>query len=177
MQVRRVVTGQDEKGRSVFLADGPAPRAINFQDMPGYGIAQLWATQPGSATDTDLTLLGGSLIPGAGGTSLLFVSFPPDTVMAAPIDPQRAVTEMVENLPGLIDIFETQDPAMHRSPTLDYGLLLEGELWLELDDGEQRQLLPGDVVIQQGTRHAWRNRSQATAKAVFFMIGAASPTS
>lgn len=175
MQVRRIVTGHDEQGKSVFLADEPAPRAKSFQDMPGYGIAQLWATQPGGATGNDPTLLGGSLIPGPGGTSLLFVSLPPDSVMAAPIDPQRAVAEMIENLPGLIDIFEAQDPAMHRSPTLDYGLLLEGELWLELDDGEQRLLRPGDVVIQQGTRHAWRNRSQAVAKAVFFMVGAAAP--
>lgn len=105
MQVRRIVTGHDEQGKSVFLADEPAPRAKSFQDMPGYGIAQLWATQPGGATGNDPTLLGGSLIPGPGGTSLLFVSLPPDSVMAAPIDPQRAVAEMIENLPGLIDIF------------------------------------------------------------------------
>ncbi|SDG13307.1 MULTISPECIES: cupin domain-containing protein [Pseudomonadaceae] len=175
MQVRRIVTGHDEQGKAVFLADGPAPRAKNFQDMPGYGIAQLWATQPGSDAGRDLTLAGGSLVPGPGGTSLLFVSLPPDTVMAAPIDPQRAVAEMIENLPGLIDLFEVDDPAMHRSPAIDYGILLEGELWLELDDGEQRLLRPGDVVIQQGTRHAWRNRSQAVAKAVFFMVGAVPP--
>lgn len=175
MQVRRIVTGHDEQGNSVFLADAPVPRAKSFPDMPGYGIAQAWATQPGSATDSDLTQAAGSLIPGPGGTSLLFVSLPPDTVMAAPIDPQRAVAEMVESLPGLIDIFETQDPAMHRSPTLDYGVLLEGELWIELDNGEQRLLRAGDVVIQHGTRHAWRNRSSTVAKAVFFMVGVVPP--
>lgn len=171
MKVRRIVTGHDERGKSVFLSDGPAPRAKNFQDMPGYGIAQLWATQPDSYTGSDPTLAGGSLVPGPGGTSMLFVSLPPDTVMAAPTDPQRAVEELIEHLPGLIDLFEVDDPGMHRSPAIDYGLLLEGELWLELDDGEQRLLLPGDVVIQQGTRHAWRNRSQSVAKAVFFMVG------
>ena len=173
MQVRRVVTGHDEHGRSVFLSDADAPRAKNFQDLPGYGIAQLWATQPGNERDADLTTAGGSLIPGPGGTSLLMVSLPPDTVMAAPRNPERALAEMRESMPGLIDVFEAEDPAMHRSPTLDYGILLEGELWLELDNGEQRLLRAGDVIIQQGTRHAWRNHSEKPAKALFFMVGAA----
>lgn len=57
------------------------------------------------------------------------VSLPPDAVMAAPINPERALAEMRESMPGLIDVFESDDPAMHRSPTLDYGILLEGELW------------------------------------------------
>jgi hypothetical protein len=99
------------------------------------------------------------------------VSLPPDTVMAAPIQPERALAEMLEFLPGLIESFEKEDPAMHCTPTLDYGVLLEGELWLELDDGEQRLLQVGDVIIQQSTRHAWRNRSSRPAKALFFMLG------
>lgn len=101
----------------------------------------------------------------------MMVSLPPDTVMAAPIEPERALAEMLEFLPGLIETFEKEDPAMHRMPTLDYGVLLEGELWLELDNGEQRLLQVGDVIIQQGTRHAWRNRSSRPAKALFFMLG------
>lgn len=113
----------------------------------------------------------GSLVPGPGGHSLLLVSFPPDAVMAAPINPQRALAEMSEALPGLLGCFEPEHPGMHRTPTLDYGILLEGELWLELDEGEERLLRAGDVIIQQGTRHAWRNRSQQIAKAAFFMVG------
>ena len=173
MHVRRIVTGHDKQGHSVFVSDTAAPRATNFEDLPGYGIAQLWATEPGQPETHDLTQASGSLIPGPGGTSLLMVSLPPDTVMAAPIDPQRLVAQMIESLPGLLETFEAQDPAMHRSPTLDYGVLLEGELWLELDNGEQRLLKPGDVVIQHGTRHAWRNRSGQVAKALFFMVGTA----
>lgn len=172
MHVRRIVTGHDEQGNAVFVADAPAPRSKSFEDLPGYGISQVWATQPGLPTTEDLTQASGSLIPGPGGTSLLMVSLPPDTVMAAPLDPQRLVAQMIEAMPGLLETFEAADPAMHRSPTLDYGVLLEGELWLELDNGEQRLLRAGDVVIQQGTRHAWRNRSTQVAKAVFFMVGA-----
>ncbi|MCY1340677.1 hypothetical protein D9M68_343270 [compost metagenome] len=171
MQVRRVVTGHDESGRSVFLSDGPAPRHKDFQDLPGHGVAQIWCSGAGSEENGDPTLLYGSLIPGPGTTSLLMVNFPPDTVMAAPIDPDRALGELFDALPGLFECFEPDQPGMHRTPTIDYGILLEGELWLELDDGQEKLLRAGDVIIQNATRHAWRNRSQAVAKAAFFMVG------
>ncbi|MCY1374040.1 hypothetical protein D9M69_613520 [compost metagenome] len=92
--------------------------------------------------------------------------------MASPLDPQRAFAQMASALPGLFECFEAECSGMHRTPTIDYGVLLEGELWLELDNGEQKLVRPGDVVIQHGTRHAWRNKSQHPAKAVFFMTGA-----
>lgn len=174
MEVRRVVTGHSEEGRSVFISDEIAPRAKSFQDIPGYGMAQIWATDPENEGGADLSSMSGSLIPGPGGTSLLMISLPPDSIMAAPTNPQRALAEMMESLPGLIDHFEQESPGMHCTPTLDYGVVLEGEVWLELDDGEQRLLKAGDVVIQQATRHAWRNRSPKPVKAVFFMIGAKS---
>ncbi|HBO3146291.1 TPA: cupin domain-containing protein [Pseudomonas aeruginosa] len=167
MQVRRVVTGHDASGRSVVVADGIAPRHKDFQDFPGHGMAQVWCSGAGE----DPTLPQGSLVPGAGGVSLLMVSFPPDAVMAAPLDPQRAVGEMAEALPGLFECFEPDNPGMHRTPTIDYGILLEGELWLEMDDGQQTLVRAGDVIIQNATRHAWRNRSQQVAKAAFFMHG------
>ncbi|MNL10367.1 Cupin domain protein [compost metagenome] len=175
MQIRRIVTGHDLSGQAVFVADGAARRATDFVDIPGHGMAQLWATSCPprlSETPEDLTQLQGSLIPGVGETSLLAVSFPPDSVMASPVDPQRAFNEMAVALPGLFDCFEAEHPGMHKTPTIDYGVLLEGELWLELDNGEQRVIRPGDVVIQNGTRHAWRNKSQHSAKAIFFMVGA-----
>ena len=99
------------------------------------------------------------------------VSFPPDAVMAAPLNPERALGELIDALPGLFQCFEPDQPGMHRTPTVDYGILLEGELWLELDDGQEKLLRSGDVVIQNATRHAWRNRSQQVAKVVFFMVG------
>ncbi len=175
MQVRRIVTGHDSQGQAIFISDGAAPRATDFADIPGHGMAQLWTTpdQPRlSEAPEDLTRLQGSLIPGVGGTSLLAVSFPPDSVMAAPLDPQRAFEQMAAALPGLFECFEADHPGMHKTPTIDYGVLLEGELWLELDNGEQRLVRAGDVVIQNGTRHAWRNKSEQPAKAIFFMLGA-----
>lgn len=171
MQIRRVVTGHDEQGKSVFVSDASAARAKDFSDIPGYGFSQVWSRD--SASDADQSTLGGSLLPGVGGSSLLMISLPPDSVMAAPLNPQRALGEMVEALPGLIECFEPEAPGMHRTPTLDYVVILEGELWLELDNGEQRLVRSGDVVIQQGTRHAWRNKSERPARAAVFMQGLA----
>jgi len=175
MHVRRVVTGHDAQGRSVFVSDAAAPRARNFTDMPGYGIAQVWRNDtPTSLGDADdRTLDNGSLIPLPGGASLLMISLAPDAVMAAPLDPARALREMSAAMPGLLACFEAQDPAMHRTPTVDYVVILEGELWLELDDGQQRLMRAGDVVIQNATRHAWRNTSGRVARAAVFMQGLA----
>jgi len=171
MKVRRVVTGHDESGRSIFVSDGPAPRHHDFQDMPGHGVSQVWCTDENAGSTGDPTLLKKSLIPGPGSTSLLIVNFPPDGVMMSPIEPERAFSEMSNVLPGLFECFEPDQPGMHRTPTVDYGILLEGELVLELDDGEQKLLRAGDVIIQNATRHAWRNLTQKVAKAAFFMIG------
>lgn len=171
MQIRRVVTGHDEQGRSVFVSDASAPRAKDFKDIPGYGFSQVWCSA--TPAEADQSQQGGSLLPAAGGSSLLMISLPPDSVMAAPLDPQRAFGEMVEALPGLIECFEPEAPGMHRTPTIDYVVIIEGELWLELDDGQERLVRSGDVVIQNGTRHAWRNKSDKVAKAAVFMQGLA----
>ncbi|QXI26380.1 cupin domain-containing protein [Pseudomonas vanderleydeniana] len=175
MHVRRIVTGHDALGRSVFVSDEPAPRATDFIDMPGYGLTQVWRNDtPASLGGTgDCTLDNGSLIPFPGGSSMLMISLPPDTVMGAPLDPDRAFAQMSAAMPGLLECFEQQDPAMHRTLTVDYVVMLEGELWLELDEGQQRRVSAGDVVIQNGTRHAWRNKSGSVAKAAVFMQGLA----
>lgn len=175
MHVRRIVTGHDAQGRSVFVSDEPAPRANDFIDLPGYGVTQVWRNDtPASLGGTaDRTLENGSLIPLPGGSSMLMISLPPDTVMAAPLNPARAFAQMSTAMPGLLECFEQQDPAMHCTPTVDYVVILEGELWLELDDGQQRRVSVGDVVIQNGTRHAWRNQSERVARAAVFMQGIA----
>jgi quercetin dioxygenase-like cupin family protein len=75
-------------------------------------------------------------------------------------------------LPGLAEAFERDGSQMHATPTLDYALVLDGELWLELDDGETVHLAAGDIVVQQATRHAWRNKGERAATIAFFMLGA-----
>lgn len=174
MKIRRVVTGLDDAGQSVFISDEAAPRAQAFESIPGHAMAHVWSTgTPVRTADArlDPTLGQPPLVPGPGETSLAIYDFPPDTVMQNPTDVDRMVEELSGALPGLFECFEPDHPGMHTTPTIDYGILLQGELWLELDNGEQKRILPGDVIIQNGTRHAWRNKSDQIARALFVMIG------
>jgi Cupin domain len=112
-------------------------------------------------------------VPGDGGTRLLIVQYPPDCVFDSPsFDPAAAAAENLRIVPGIAETFEIDAPGMHRTPSVDYGIMLEGELVLELDDGVTRSLRPGDVVIQNGTRHAWRNPTDAPATIAFVLVGA-----
>ncbi|BBH34069.1 Cupin domain-containing protein [Pseudomonas sp. 43mfcvi1.1] len=174
MKIRRVVTGLDTMGQSVFISDDTAPRSCSFDSIPGHAMAHLWSTaaQPQILNaQQDPTLEHPSLVPGPGETCLAIYDLPPDTVMHNPTDVGQMVEELGSALPGLFDCFEPEHPGMHTTPTIDYGILLQGELWLELDNGEQKRIQPGDVVIQQGTRHAWRNKSDQVARALFVMVG------
>jgi hypothetical protein len=174
MKIRRIVTGHVERGHSVFVSDDFAPRAQSFASIPGHAMAQLWTTPALPALleqSRDPTLDRASLIPSQGGTSIAMFDFPPDTVMQNPVDGVQAFNELSAALPGLIETFEPDNPGMHTTATIDYGIILDGELWLELDNGQSRLVKAGDVVIQNGTRHAWRNKSERIARALFVMIG------
>ncbi len=176
MPIRRVVTGHDNRGRSVFVSDGAPPRTVAFQSIPGHAFAQVWTTPPSPvvpASGIDPTEGQLNLLPPPGGTSLLIVTFPPDSTMSAPgFDPVAAGEECVARMPDLARTFEPECPGMHRTDTVDYAIVLSGEVWLEIDGGTQTLLRPTDVVVQQGTRHAWRNKTDAPATVAFFMIGA-----
>jgi len=178
MKIRRIVTGHDEQGNSVFVSDDYAPRAQSFTSIPGHAMVQLWATPANPVRleqERDPTLDYSSLIPPQGGTSIAMFDFPPDSVMQNPVDGVLAYEELGAALPGLIESFEPENPGMHTTATIDYGIILEGEMWLELDNGQSRLVKAGDIVIQNGTRHAWRNKSERIARALFVMIGVSSP--
>lgn len=176
MKIRRIVTGHDASGRSVFVSDDHAPRAQSFAMLPGHAMAQLWTTAAlpvAREQPTDPTLERLSLIPPQGGTSIAVFDFPPDSVMQNPLDGAKAVEELSAALPGLFNTFEADNPGMHTTASIDYGIILKGEIWLELDNGESRLVKAGDIVIQNATRHAWRNKSDGVVTALFVMIGAA----
>jgi hypothetical protein len=176
MQTRRIVTGHTQAGKSIFKSDQPAPRSTAFQHVPGFVTTLLWETAPGAAipaADVDASVTARSWVPDPGGTNLMIISFPPDSVMMSPdFNPAAAGGEYMQVLPGLAEKFELEHPGMHTTDTVDYGVLLDGEIYLELDDGEQKRLSPHDVVVQNGTRHAWRNKSQRSATMLFVLVGA-----
>ena len=149
MGVRRVVTGTDDEGRSVFLSDGDA--------FGGDAWAEVWLTDPAAGLDAvvDPQLGMGVLEPPAGGTAFRVFHVPTDAQMRESM--ARSTIEGIES------------DGFHTTQTIDYVMVLEGEIALELDDGEV-QLKPGDCVVQRGTRHAWRNRSNGPVRMMAVMV-------
>ena len=170
---RRVVTG-NVSGKSVVQSDEPLP-AYEFKTVPGYEHTLVWVnpTTPDLREEQRFDRYPDSVVPGPGGTSLHFVTFPPSSVFADPsFDGEASRKEALIRLRGLADHFEKEDPAMHKTNTVDYAIVFDGEMWLELDDAKTIHLKKGDVVVQNGTRHAWRNKTTEPVTMLFFLNGA-----
>ncbi len=170
---RRIVTG-NVSGKAVVQSDEPL-LAYEFKTVPGYEHTLIWVnpTTPDLSKEQGFDGYPDSVVPGPGGTSLHFVTFPPGSVFADPsFDGQAAQEEALVRLRGLADHFEKEDPGMHKTNTVDYSVVYDGEIWLELDDGETLHLRRGDVVVQNGTRHAWRNKGSKPVTMLFFLNGA-----
>jgi hypothetical protein len=170
---RRIVT-ENVNGKSSVQSDESMP-AYEFSTVPGYQHTLIWVnpTTPELNKQQRFDSYPDSVVPGPGGTSLHFVTFPPASVFVDPsFDGEAARNEALVRLKGLADHFEKEDPAMHKTNTVDYSLVYDGEIWLELDDGETLHLKRGDVVVQNGTRHAWRNKGTMPVTMLFFLNGA-----
>jgi quercetin dioxygenase-like cupin family protein len=143
-QPRRVVTGHDDAGVSVFVSDGVPPVSRTAPD--GAGFHELWSTAaapaPLPASEADPAAGPVSVPPPPHGTKIRINSFPPGVV--SPV---------------------------HRTQTVDYGIVVAGEMVLVLDDSETT-LGAGDVVVQRGTSHRWENRGEQTATMVFVLVDA-----
>ena len=173
MNVRRVVTGRNAQGRSVFVDDAPvAP--IEVAMAPGTAWHRLWGGDVPPTLPTDGTPPAQPLyFPPLGGYRFgLFTLAPDSTPRPDLADLDAARTELHEKLPGMFVFNEVDHPGMHTTPTVDFDLVLSGEIWLELDDGEERLLRAGDCVVQNGTRHAWHNRSDQPSTLLVAIVGA-----
>ncbi len=173
MDVRRVATGHDAQGRAVLSEDAAVPMTVPPL-MPGVGFHFLWHRAAAPVfPDAGRPDAEGPYFPQAGGVRFVVFTIPaerqpppPGTDLAA----ARAETEAL--LPGLLGTMEPENPGMHRSDTIDFVYVLEGEVVLELDAGRETLLRAGDTVVQNGTRHAWRNRSGKTCRLLVVMAGA-----
>ncbi|BCW45164.1 cupin domain-containing protein [Arthrobacter sp. StoSoilB5] len=173
MTVRRVVTGTDPEGNSVLVSDGEVPNSHDFDTMPGQAQVRVWFT-PGAPSPVppgvEPTNNTGPVVPGPGGASFVIVSYAPESVFkSADFDPAAAGQELATFAPDLAEVFEPD--GMHRTRSVDYGVVIAGEVWLELDGGEQVHLRAGDTVVQVAARHAWRNKTQAPATVAFVLTG------
>jgi quercetin dioxygenase-like cupin family protein len=111
--------------------------------------------------------------PPAGGYRCWFFTVPPaSATIDESVDFESAFAEANSLLPGLFEVVESDEPGMHTTDTVDVDIVVSGEVWLELDDREEVRLEPGDVVIQNGTRHRWRNRAEEPAVVCAVLMGA-----
>jgi mannose-6-phosphate isomerase-like protein (cupin superfamily) len=174
MDVRRVVTGRDADGRSRFISD-EAVSPITLALTPDTEWHRLWGSDVAPVLPSDGTLLDQpAYFPPSTGYRFGMFTLPPDTTPPAEgLDPEEARAEVDQKLPGMFDTNEADDPRMHTTDTVDLDVVLSGEVWLELDDGEERRLRAGDCVIQNGTRHAWHNRSTEPCVMLVVLLGAA----
>jgi mannose-6-phosphate isomerase-like protein (cupin superfamily) len=177
--MQRVVTGHSKNGKSIFTSIGEPPCVVRLNSVPGSEAFEVWATEgipTVPATGDDLTVGLKSFSPGPGGTRLRIARIPSEKEIAQAlpggIDPVAYRQEHIEKLPGIGERLEIEDPGMHTTDSVDYGIVLSGEIWLELDDGAEVHLMPGDCVVQNGTRHAWRNRGSEPCIMAFVMVGA-----
>ncbi len=169
---RRVVTGH-RGGRSVVLSD-QRREPYKFKTVAGFEHTYMWATDGSLESDPNRIEreLPKSALPPANGSLLHIVTFPPAAAASSESDASQVAQEFLARLPGLADTFEHDGSQMHVTQTVDYAILLDGELWLELDDGATVHLVAGDVVVQQATRHGWRNKGARPATIAFVMLGA-----
>ncbi|MHB8670292.1 MAG: cupin domain-containing protein [Acidimicrobiales bacterium] len=173
MKVRRVVTGQDASGRSVFVSDTVVD-PIRLALLPGTEFHRLWGDDLPPRLPSDGTPPASpSYFPPRGGYRFGFFTLGPSSVkLPEDLDLAAALNDMERKLPGMAERMEPDHPGMHTTDTVDLDLVISGEVWLELDDGEEMCLGPGDCVIQNGTRHAWHNRGSEPCVIFVALLGA-----
>ena len=173
MKVRRVVTGHTADGKSIIASDTEV-EAITTKMVPGMENHRLWEEdEPVTLPIDGAPHLCPTYFPPAGGFRFGMFTVPPLTETTPEnIDLKEAMLEMEEKLPGMAAYVEPDNPGMHTTDTIDFEYVISGEVWLELDDGEEVLLRPGDTVVQNGTRHAWHNNGTESCRMVFCIIGA-----
>jgi mannose-6-phosphate isomerase-like protein (cupin superfamily) len=174
MNVRRVVTGHDASGKSVFVSDESVTPATP-QMMPQAEFHQLWGADetprfPGDGSMPEWR----TYYPPIGGFRFGMFTVPPGIAGAheASLNVEEGLADVEAKLPGLVRYLDPTDPGMHTTDTIDFEVVLEGTVVLELDDGAEVTLHPGDTVVQNGTRHRWKNIGDKPARLALFICGA-----
>jgi mannose-6-phosphate isomerase-like protein (cupin superfamily) len=162
MKVRTVVTGHDAKGRSVFVRD----EQVDGMPIPGLGeLAFLWnANEPATYPNAGNNPAAPGIFPPLGGIRYIIGTYSPGDFIAPEPTPEMHL-EDGDELGG-------PNAGFHRTDTTDFGVVLSGNLALQLDDGAEVSLSSGDVLIENGTRHRWRVVGNVPATMASFIVGA-----
>jgi len=171
---RRVVTGHDPDGRSIVLVDGAAPNA-KIRKATGLTSTLVWVTDEAPADISgvaDRAERDIGVAPPLRGSIFRVVDFPPASEVGT-IDNEAMTREM-----GIVhrdsEAMPPRHAGMHRTRSVDYAVVISGEIDMLLDDSEVH-LRAGDVLVQQGTNHAWLNRGRENCRIAFVLIDAEEP--
>jgi mannose-6-phosphate isomerase-like protein (cupin superfamily) len=171
-QIRRVVTGHDAAGKSVFIIDAPTPHV--FQRTKGSAIVhELWETNRTPADNrgaTDAIARGHRLPPPKHGSVFRVIEYPPDFERLAALGREQTMPDDT----GRTEATDRNNPrhaGFHKTATIDYAIVLSGEIYAMMDEGEVL-LKAGDVLIQRGSNHSWSNRTNEAAIVAFVLIDA-----
>jgi len=173
--VRRIVTGHNTEGKAIILSDAAPGRTYMIGGPNGAKFHEVWNTRQSPAlidsisVESEETSL--ALAPPQGGTRIRVIDFPPEGEEIRNLSKDEAgqhfkamggedASKAGHNAPH---------PLMHRTATIDYGIVLEGEMTLIVDKGEVT-IKAGDIIIQRGTNHAWANRSGKNCRMAFILI-------
>ncbi len=171
--IRRVVTGHDAAGRSVFITDAAAPHVYNR--APGSAVVtELWETRTTPADNSgndEVTDHPFRLAPPRNGSVFRIVEYPPDARRLATLEEQRASADDGSGHGDAFDRGSPRHPGFHKTSSVDYAIVLSGEIYALMDEGEVL-LRAGDVLVQRGTNHAWSNRTGEPARLAFVLIDA-----
>lgn len=172
--IHRVVTGHDPEGKAVISSNGALPKVVEIAAIPGTIFHEVWSTT-GAPTPVDNgsdPSLGPLMLPPPKlGTRIRFVDIPPDTADYLAHGSARmndAFAQIGDTKASTVRA-DSPHPLMHRTESVDYGIVIEGEMTLVLDDSEVL-LKEGSVVVQRGTNHAWANRSGRPCRMLFVLV-------
>lgn len=174
MGIRRVVTGHDQNGKAVVIFDGEAENVSRPPARAGLAIHNFWwqegtpAPLAGNAETTDREI---GLLPPKNGSIFRIIEYPPDKNWIGKMGAEGAAADFAHmGAAHVQDRSATRrHPGMHKTETLDYAVILKGEIVMLLDE-EEVALSAGDVVVQRGTNHAWNNRSDESCWIMFVLI-------
>jgi mannose-6-phosphate isomerase-like protein (cupin superfamily) len=172
--IHRVVTGHDAEGKAVVSSNGPLPMVVEIAAIPGTIFHEVWSTtgSPAPVDNGSDPSLGPLLLPPPKlGTRIRFVDIPPDTADYLAHGSARmndAFSQIGDTKASTVRA-GSPHPLMHRTESVDYGIVIDGEMTLVLDDSEVL-LKEGSVVVQRGTNHAWANRSGRPCRMLFVLV-------
>jgi hypothetical protein len=170
-RVRRVLTGHDADGKSMIIGDGLAPNVKEMASMPGLALTDLWETKGSPASNTgsaDAAVRPVKLEPPKNGSILRIVEFPPDSAWRGGANGQEAFKSIGA---GHAQDRGSGDPIMHTTSTVDYIIVLKGEIYAIMDKGETL-LKTGDILVQRGTNHSWSVRGNELCIVAAILVNA-----